>query len=404
MCEIAVFDPEQADLSIIQQTAAVFHEEQGDGLGVLAIKQSGDKFGYTTYKSTQPHWATLYSFLKRNVDDTWRFVVHGRAGTCGGVNRDAAHPIHVDCDKCEFDYVVHNGSVRRHRNIRAGLTSHGHDFNTKVDSEVLAHKVSELPETIEDHTRGTYSFTGNLNYLLFSEDGILVRTSKKYHVTDDFTMTCSLRNFEDAEDVGFERGNKMEWMLLTPTEDGVETETKDHTKKTSRTGSKYNSRTAAALWNGAESGGAESEEEDDGFYSKTYVDHCEDFDYIHALKVAPGVMEVIDENKGESMHVFRDEDPRLYYWYAPESPPEDASIDYLEQLAEETPDPEGEQSSLEQYEEMSDEVKKEAADAATRAVAEATGNVSVEEAADISEEVYEMMESGDNAIRGTIGE
>lgn len=406
MCEIAVIDPERCNITVTQQIAAKFFEEQGDGVGIVAVKRNGDSFEYNTYKSTTPHWQTLYAFLSRNVDDTWRFVVHGRAGTCGGVNREAAHPISVDCDQCEFDYVVHNGSVRNHRNTRAGLIGSGHEFTTEVDSEVLAHKVSELPETVEDHGRKTYSFRGNLNYLLFSEDGILVRVSSKYHLTDDFVMTCSRRSFDEPDELGFERGKSNEWMLITPSGD-ASTEIPDiETKKRS-----FSSRGSAYRNTTAQSGNAtngmwpvgQQANDNESTYTKQYTDHCDEFEHVTAIKVAPGVMEIIDTMEGQSQFVHRDADPRLYYWYAPEEVPEDVDLEYLEELAG------AEQSNIEDYSDDSDEQSDEepleeiAAKAAGNVITKASDEVTMEEAAEIAEDVRRMLEKDDSAIQETIG-
>lgn len=347
MCEIAVFDPEQASDEAINQTAARFHEEQGDGIGLLAVQKDGEQFNYETYKSTKPHWQTFNDFLTRHRGDTWRFVLHGRAGTCGGVNRDSAHPIHVDCQHCEYDYVIHNGSVRNHRKIRAGLTSAGHDFSTKVDSEVLAHKVSELPDTVEDHDRSTYDFRGNLNYLLFSEDGIFIRVSSKYHLSEQFTMTCSLRKMDDYEDLGFERNNDIEWMLLTPNSesDGVSAETKERSytagNSRHRVGSAYRSGGTTAspsqpygsAWEDYENNARTESDDEESTHVIEYQDLADEFEFLKAIQVAPGVIKLIDNRKDTTSYVFRRDEPRLYYWYSDE--PEPDNISELEELADE---------------------------------------------------------------------
>lgn len=407
MCEIAVVDPETCDITTIHQLAYKFEEEQGDGLGVLAVKPQDDgTFEYDVYKSINPHWQTMFSFLNRNLDDTWRFIIHGRASTSGKVNREAAHPIRTDCDLCEFEYVVHNGSVRNHQNIRASLTSHGHWFNTKVDTEVLAHKVRRLPETIEDHDKDTYSFRGNLNYLLFSEDGIVIRVGSKYHLTDDFTMTCSLSAFDDHEEHGFERGNDNEWMLITPNETeplAPEIETKERqTYRRSGKGSAYRSNTARSgsgnQQNITWAGGTPNL----GTYTKEYEDHAE-YEMISAIKVAPGVMEVIDTVDESSEFVYRDANPRLYYWYAPDEVPD--NIGQLEELAEQNPYKPG-QTNLEDFAEGNEEgaPEKEVAEEPTaQAIAEAEDEVTMEEAAEIADEVHEKLRETDETIRETIG-
>ena len=406
MCEIAVCDPESCNLSIMHQIAAKFHAEQGDGLGVVAIKNNEDSFTFETYKSTAPHWQTLHDFMSRHLDETWRFVIHGRFGTCGGVNRAAAHPIHVDCDRCEFDYVVHNGSVRSHRNIRAGLTSAGHDFNTKVDSEVLAHKVRELPATIADHSRSTYSFSGNLNYLLFSEDGILVRVSKKYHLTDDFSMTCSRRSFENPKELGFER-SKNEWMLITPDEGEPEIETKEYTySRNARSGSAATTSSTSTVrgpstYTQYPTGTAEAEAETDK-YAIAYENLLPNAGRLVAVKVAPGIVKLIDTEEDKSEFIYRDADPRMYYWYVDESPEHD--IDQLEVWAEQNPIKPG-QTSLADFaaDSESEEIQKHIASAAGEAVMDATdGDMDMAEAAEIANEVYDILEQDADLVQGAV--
>lgn len=344
MCEIAVLDPEQAPIQAAHQIAAKFHEEQGDGLGVLAVHDDGESFSFREYKSTDPHWQTLYAFFRRNYDDAWRIVIHGRYGTAGETNRQNCHPLYVDCGECDFDYVVHNGSVRNHKSVRGGLASQGHDFNTPVDSEVIAHKVSELPETVEEHDRNTYSFRGNLNYLLFSTDGILVRVSQKYHLTDDFTMTCSYGEMKDAEDLGFEKGTDNEWMLIRP---GGDIETKERQVWTHTGSSTTSSRRSG--WAGAQSrgmraapqqgdkwrnsrGSTEDRTATDDTYTIDYKD-LSDWDAIAVIQVAPGVLKVVDKHEGSQDFIKREKNPELYYWYSPESTPD--NIDELQELAKE---------------------------------------------------------------------
>lgn len=408
MCEIAVIDPEQAPISAAHQIAAKFHEEQGDGLGVLAVLNRGGHFEYRRYKSIHPHWQTLYNFFRRHYSDAYRIVIHGRASTCGNVNREAAHPIQVDCDCTEFEHVVHNGSVRKHRNIRSGLISQGHTFNTKVDSEILAHKVQELPDTVEDHTRSTYDFRGNLNYLLFSENGIFVRVSQKYHLTDDFTMTCSLSAFDDAEDLGFERGSDNEWMLIKPDGADVDIETKE--RRVWKSGSKYNGQSNGVY--GTNTGTYRNNQQNQrnvtttssSTHTETYTDHA-DFDYITAIQVAPGVMKIIDNENGSEEYVWREEEPRLYFWYAPE--PEPDNIEYLEELAERGKDisaafvDEEDQSTLEDF--PNQRFEEAIVEETTNAVQETVDDLTIDDVAEVQEEIREAVKSGQAAIQGTIG-
>jgi predicted glutamine amidotransferase len=405
MCEIVVFDPEQTPIEAAHQIAARFEDEQGDGLGVLAVRQDGDKFDYQVYKSIEPHWTTLNNFFQRNWDDAWRFVIHGRAATAGSVKHQNAHPLHVDCNECSFDWIIHNGSVRDWRQNRASLISHGHHMNTGVDTEVIAHKVGAVPDDISDHSSATYNFRGRLNYLLFSEDGIFVHVENKYHLTDEFVMTCSRRNFDDPDEYGFERGTDNEWMTITPDDGDISIDIKERTRytysgnsssgttQTSHTGtshSSYRSGTRGGQnWNSANgtttSTATDGTDMDDTpeYYMEEYEDHCSDFENIVAIKVAPGVMKIINEYDDEEEYIFRDNDPELYFWYAPDPTPD--NLDQLVELAEAEPvHRHDEQASV-------DEFTDEQVEAAARAASAQT-----------IETIAQMNEDTREAIEGTL--
>jgi len=350
MCEIAVVDPENCSQNGVHHIAAKFEREQGDGLGILCVERDEETgFDYTCYKSTDPHWQTVHQFLERNYADSWRTIIHGRASTSGDINRQSAHPIRVDCDhdvcsgEGEIKYVVHNGHVRNHSSIKGYLRRQDHNLNTDVDTEIIAHRVGTLPETVENHTRNTYRINGNLNYLAFSEDGILVRVSDKYHLTDDFRMTCSIADFGE-ELFGFEKGTDTEWMLITP--DDIETKERPQRqsvydyRSTSSTGTSPAARRETAShdpWSGRGRTAAttsqtdNTDEVEDGVV-QLYEDHLKDVDRISALKVAPGVMKLINHAENVTDYVFREKEPRVYFYYSPDPTPE--NLDQLEELAQ----------------------------------------------------------------------
>lgn len=338
MCEIAVLDPDRVSIEIIHQIAAKFNEEQGDGLGVLLVKNTGEKFEYTVYKSVEPHWQTLYSFLSRNLDDAWRVVIHGRNATAGNVKRKHAHPLSVNCDECQWDWVVHNGSVRNHEQIRGGLTTAGHEFNTGVDSEVIAHKVQELPSDVSELSRGSFTFSGNLHYLLFSEDGIFARSGRKYDMTDDFLMTCSRVQFNRKVDTDFGwEYSRNKYLTAEPGEE-VEIETKEAPKSSTRVGHNSAYRQGSTTRGGTGIQNYTRRPDDSDGSNDTTDTHTVEYsnlsswDSIIAVRVAPHVVKVIDTNSDDVEFVDRREEPRLFYWYVPEEEP--ANLDELQDLAD----------------------------------------------------------------------
>lgn len=400
MCEIAVVDPERTSIEMIHQIAAKFHEEQGDGLGVMLVKDEGDAFDYDVYKSIKPHWQTLYSFLKRGLDDTWRVVIHGRYSTSGCVRRESAHPITVDCDQCEFDYVVHNGSVNSYEDRQMEVVESGHQLNTGVDTEIIPHKIGELPDDIEDHGYNTYDFSGKLNYLVFSEDGIMVRVGRKYDVTDDFLMTCSRTDFDNPEDHGF-KFSKTRCLLAEPAgEDGPEIETKDRNtiSQRRRNNSSYNGSSYSQSYrNGSGRDRQEEEATDDDRFMVNYKDISE-WDTIRVAKVAPGVLRVSEVGTGEVEFVFEDEDPRLYYWYVDESPPDDVNlIDPMVPLDEEPPEQDEDQAQINDF--SDDDVKNTVVDETMRVIQENT-DTDVDELSEIQDELGEAVDRAAQVAQG----
>ena len=67
-------------------------------------------------------------------------IVHSRWATHGGATEKNAHP-HTDCD--ELPWIVHNGIIENHKELKARLMKSGHIFRSETDTEVLAHLIEE---------------------------------------------------------------------------------------------------------------------------------------------------------------------------------------------------------------------------------------------------------------------
>jgi hypothetical protein len=131
-------------------------------------------------------------------------------------------------------------------------------------------------------------------------------------------------------------------------------------------------------------------------------------DRITAIKVAPGIIQLIDTENEKEDFVYRDADPRTYYWYADESPEYD--IDKLEKWAERAPMKPG-QTNLSEFSEgeegapggYGEEVHQAVASAAGAAVIKAAEDeMELEDAADIANDVYEMMEQDADLVEGAV--
>ncbi|MEK7557171.1 MAG: glutamine--fructose-6-phosphate transaminase (isomerizing) [Patescibacteria group bacterium] len=78
-------------------------------------------------------------------------IGHNRWATHGGVTEQNAHP-HADCK--ERIFVVHNGIIENHAELKGKLQEKGHTFGSETDTEVLAHLIEQFyTGNLEDAVR-----------------------------------------------------------------------------------------------------------------------------------------------------------------------------------------------------------------------------------------------------------
>jgi glucosamine--fructose-6-phosphate aminotransferase (isomerizing) len=144
-------------------------------------------------------------------------IAHTRWATHGVPSEENAHP-HCDCG--ERIYLVHNGIIENHAELRTELSRRGHTFHSQTDSEVLAHCIEEELKTNDLETsvrtalgrvRGTYGVAimdaqspktiivarmgspivlgiGDKEYLVASDPSALLRHTKDVIYLDDGEM------------------------------------------------------------------------------------------------------------------------------------------------------------------------------------------------------------------------
>lgn len=213
MCEIAVIDPRRMGLKETFGLIENMFLKNPDGLGLVATYHHGGRFKNYMYRSEDPLWVNVLEFLSVHAEDAWRITIHARLATAGGVGLDQTHPIQVHCKECDVNMVLHNGVVTNHHINRKRLRGDGHNFKTGVDSEVIAHKVGTIPETLEGWEEP--DFIGSLNYIVFGDDKILVRIGSMYALSEDYRMAMHDRDFKPED------SQSSVIMLITP--DKVET-------------------------------------------------------------------------------------------------------------------------------------------------------------------------------------
>lgn len=232
MCEIAVVpnpvEPHDEDTEAFEQsvraligTCRTLYNENPDGLGVVAVYDDGDSFDYALFKAVDPEFGPetdLYDFFAAN-DSAWRFAIHARLKTHGGIGYAQTHPIMVGgCPQIDgINYVMHNGVITADSAARRSLESEGHQFNTHVDSEVIPHAFESLPthdELNSDEFDEPDAISGRANFILFGDEGILMRMERKYDTTTDFTVLCNRRS-EASIDPDHEY-SRTHYGLITP--------------------------------------------------------------------------------------------------------------------------------------------------------------------------------------------
>lgn len=210
MCEIAILSPSKHSDEELTNAAMELYAAMGSGLGVVSIHETDNKerFEYNIYKRVTPDREAIEGFMADHSDDAVRIIIHGRMATHGGISREHTHPLEMECDACNVDYVLHNGVVHGHRRDRNQLEPNGHNFATEVDSEVIGHVYGDVPTDFENET----FYDTQPAYILLNDTSAYIVSSGHYQLTEYGTMALSYRTFGPDR-----RADNYAEVILTPT-------------------------------------------------------------------------------------------------------------------------------------------------------------------------------------------
>lgn len=192
MCEIAILQPDQRPANRLAQIAMNIYSSMRSSLGICAV-QNGWTFSYDIFRDTEPTLPDVRDFFSEHSDPMF-YIIHGRLATRGEVVDEHAHPLRVDCDECNVDYVIHNGIITGFRELREKHAYDGHEYNTGVDSEAIAHEVTTVPENFNNERASR--FKREPAYILLNEERIYIEApGRGYVLTDTPEMAQPHRDF-----------------------------------------------------------------------------------------------------------------------------------------------------------------------------------------------------------------
>lgn len=186
----------------------------GDALGIIYIENDEDEeeFVYYTHKAVEPDYERIRKFVDTYQARSERCIIHGRLATAGARDIKAAHPIGIECNSCDIDWVVHNGVITSHELTRREQEREGHTFQTNVDSEVIAHEYESVPASVDSLEPQFHQPA----YILGNKDALYINTSFNYRLTSEGRMGLSYRQFAPEPDPEAEVESYSQ-VIMTPT-------------------------------------------------------------------------------------------------------------------------------------------------------------------------------------------
>ena len=159
MCGIVGYIGEKEALPILMDGIKRLEYRGYDSAGLAILSEGGVRVAKAVGRVSN-----LEAKTKRGNFSGTSGIVHSRWATHGGATEQNAHP-HADCD--ELLWIVHNGIIENHKELKERLVKSGHIFRSETDTEVLAHLIEEkrkgknipLEEAVGEalrKVRGTY--------------------------------------------------------------------------------------------------------------------------------------------------------------------------------------------------------------------------------------------------------
>lgn len=211
MCEIAILNPRKHSPQEIKGIAMELYERMRSSLGVVGVFDVDGRFEYDTYKAVEPDRDDLLGFMDDVcANGAHRVIIHGRLATCGANTKEHAHPLKVDCPECDIDYVIHNGVVGRRRAVVEQHEQLGHEYNTMVDSEVIAHDFGRVPLSFDEDDLDHHG--RERGFILLNEEAIFIHGAK-YRLSKQAEMALHYRRFGPSKNA-----DNYNRIIMTPSE------------------------------------------------------------------------------------------------------------------------------------------------------------------------------------------
>jgi glucosamine--fructose-6-phosphate aminotransferase (isomerizing) len=138
MCGIVGYVGEREASGILLEGLRSLEYRGYDSAGIAVLNG-----GAMELRRSNGKLSTLESLLKTNPAHGFMGLGHTRWATHGKPSESNAHP-HACCNDKIF--VVHNGIIENHDELRRELIKKGHLFKSQTDTEVLAHLIEDSYE------------------------------------------------------------------------------------------------------------------------------------------------------------------------------------------------------------------------------------------------------------------